>query len=171
MKNHGGTIRIYSEPGHGSTFSIYLPVYEPVHEAEDVLSRGVAGLPMGHGRILIVDDEEVILHLVSAMLRQQGYEVVTCRSSVEAIALYRAEWGRIDLVILDMVMPVLGGREVFLAMREINPKIKAVLSSGFSVDGEAHGILELGVRAFVQKPFRMADLTRTVAEVLRNDEG
>jgi CheY-like chemotaxis protein len=172
VRNHGGIIRVVSEPGQGSTFAIYLPLHG-AQSAEHAKPTTPAAAPAtgGGGRILLVDDEALILDLGCTMLRKGGYEVVPCREATEALEQYRRDWRQIDLVILDMIMPRMGGRELFLAMRAMNPAVRVILSSGYSMNGEAHDILAMGVLAFVQKPFRMADLLRQVAEVLPKGAG
>jgi signal transduction histidine kinase/ActR/RegA family two-component response regulator len=169
IKNHGGTIRVYSELGRGSTFRVYLPVLE-ASGAALVVPEVAEPAPTGHGRILIVDDEPVILEIATAMLRKLGYEVTACGDSREALELYRKDWRTFDLVISDMVMPKMGGRDLFLAMRQINPGIKALLSSGFSMNGEADGILDQGVMAFLHKPYLWAELAQSVASVLNGSK-
>ncbi len=172
VRNHGGIIRVVSEPGQGSTFAIYLPLHG-AQSTEHAKPTTPAAAPAtgGGGRILLVDDEALILDLGCTMLRKGGYEVVPCREATEALEQYRRDWRQIDLVILDMIMPRMGGRELFLAMRAMNPAVRVILSSGYSMNGEAHDILAMGVLAFVQKPFRMADLLRQVAEVLPKGTG
>jgi PAS domain S-box-containing protein len=165
VKNHHGAIRVYSELGKGSTFNIYLPLLAEVAGNENSSSEPGAALK-GHGRILIVDDESVILAVGCEMLREFGYEPIPCADPVEALEIYRQEWQNIDLVILDMVMPKLGGRDLFLAMKGVHPDIRAILASGYSLNGEAQGILDSGMLAFVQKPFNVDDLVRKVANAL-----
>jgi len=116
--------------------------------------------------VLLVDDEETVRTAALEMLRDLGYQVATCSDGREAVEYYRARWAQTDLVILDMVMPVMGGREAFIAMRRINPRIRAVLSSGYSLDGEAQRILDEGVLVFLGKPYRYAELSAAVAEAL-----
>jgi CheY-like chemotaxis protein len=113
-----------------------------------------------------VDDEETIREVAAKMLRSLGYSVATCADGREAVEYYRANWQQVDLVILDMVMPQMGGRDAFIAMRQINPQIRALLSSGYSLNGEAQAILEEGVLGFIGKPYRLAELARSVAEAL-----
>jgi CheY-like chemotaxis protein len=166
VKTHGGAIRVVSELTQGSTFTVYLPVHEAEIAKAPASAAVPAPVPNGHGRILIVDDEPVILEMGAAMLRRQGYEVTACGNPCEALEVYRKEWKSIQLVILDMVMPKMGGRELFMAMQEINPAIRAILASGYSLDGEAQAIVDLGVMTFLQKPFRMGTLAQKVAETL-----
>lgn len=113
-----------------------------------------------------MDDEKAVRQLAADMLLSLGYVVATCADGREAVEYYRANWQQVDLVILDMVMPVMNGREAFLAMRTINPQIRALLSSGFSLNGEAQGILNEGVLAFLGKPYRLGELSRSVSETL-----
>ncbi len=167
VKNHGGMIRVTSQVGHGSTFCIYLPLAPEVTVVAPEPAHAPPPLPAGQGRILLVDDEPIILELAATMLRKDGYKVIACGNPQEALELYRKEWRNLDLVLLDMVMPKLGGRELFLAMRKINPAIKAILASGYSLNGDAQQILNLGVLAFMQKPFRRTTLTQKVAEALK----
>jgi signal transduction histidine kinase/ActR/RegA family two-component response regulator len=165
VKNHGGAIRVESEVGRGTTFHIYLPLYEG---GVAVAPPGAAALPTGHGKkIMLVDDEPVILAPGEAMLRTLGYEVAAYRDPSAALAAYQQAWCRIDLVILDMMMPKMSGRELYLALRAVNPNVKVLLASGYSEDGEAHALMELGVRAFVQKPYRRAELAQMIAVALR----
>jgi CheY-like chemotaxis protein len=168
VRNHKGAIDVYSEPGHGTTVKVYLPLLESAEQAE---TPAEVGEPVrGTARILVVDDEEVVLKLAAEALRDLGYQVTTCKDGAEAVAYYREAWRSIDLVILDMVMPAFGGRETFLAMRETNPAVRAILSSGYSLNGQAQAILDEGVLDFVQKPFQLRELSSKVAAALRRGD-
>jgi CheY-like chemotaxis protein len=164
VKGHQGIINVYSEKGQGSTFNIYLPA------AEDnaLQAAAPADQPAAErGAILVVDDEKAVRDVTGAMIRRLGFEVMLADSGQEAIDLYRANRGRIDLVIMDMVMPEMGGGEAIDRLRAINPDIKVILSSGYSLNGEAKHILERGAaRIFIQKPFQIKELSEKIGELL-----
>jgi len=166
VQNHHGTVSIESEVGKGTTLKIYLPLLEEAKSSRKRNNKITEPAPEVTGRILVVDDEEMVLKMCAQVLRRIGHKVTTVSNGKEAVEYYRKSWKHIDLVILDMVMPELGGRDTFIAMREINPEIKAILSSGYSIDGPAQEILDEGVQAFIQKPFDTKKLSDKVAEVL-----
>ncbi len=156
VRNHGGFIDIQSEPGKGTKVTIYLPASEKkVFKEKDVDKE----MLNGNGTILLVDDEEMILRVGKRMLEKLGYSVITAKGGKEAIELFSSNGKDIDMVILDMIMPEMNGEEVFRSIREVNPKIKVLLSSGYSVDGEARKILEQGCNGFIQKPFDLKELS------------
>ena len=163
VKNHGGLIRVESEEGHGSTFTIDIPAsrHAPaeVEETEQRLNRGT-------GKILIVDDEEMVLEVGAEMLSRLGYETLTARSGTEAVTLFEQEKERIDMVILDLVMPGLGGGEAFDRLKRIDPEVKVLISSGYSVDGQAQALLDRGGSGFIQKPFDLQELSNKVRDIL-----
>ncbi|MFH1079976.1 MAG: PAS domain S-box protein [Pseudomonadota bacterium] len=164
VKGHAGLINVYSERGHGTTFNIYLPASnttEAICEAEPFRK-----IIRGHETILLVDDEPLIAAVAGEMLEGLGHQVLAAVSGREAIVIYKANFNKIDLVILDMIMPDMGGGETYLALKSINPGIKAILSSGYSINGEAKTIMDQGVDAFLQKPFNMKDLSRKIRDVL-----
>jgi len=163
IKNHAGLIHVYSEKGEGSTFSIYLPASSRPVEAQAASVRTIA---KGQGRLLLVDDEEMILDVGAAMLKKLGYSVQTAGSGEEALQFYQAHGDTIDLVILDMVMPGMGGGEVFDRLKAVDPAIKVLLSSGYSINGKASEIMDRGCAGFIQKPFNLAQLSEKVAAVL-----
>jgi len=168
VKNHGGSIGVYSEPDKGTTFNVYLPV-----DAEAMVATPVAPeatqVIRGTGRVLVVDDEEVVRGAAAAMLRHLGYEVVALADGEEAVLYYRHFGERIDLVLLDMVMPGMGGRETLKALREVDDGVKVVLSTGFGLNEAAQTILDEGAIGFAQKPYRAADLSQVVAAALRGE--
>jgi PAS domain S-box-containing protein len=163
IKNHGGGVSIYSEPGQGTTFRLYLPV------AESELAKEPLSAPKtekGSGRILVVDDEEIMQYLAAALLHSLGYESDACTNGQEAVEYYRKHWQQIDLVILDMVMPGLDGRQTFAALQKINPHIRAILSSGYSMNENVQEILDDGVAAYIGKPFGRQELSEKITQVL-----
>jgi CheY-like chemotaxis protein len=121
-------------------------------------------------KVLLVDDDELVRNLVSNMLRSLGHKAVICKDGLEALELYRQSWREFDLVILDMMMPRMNGRDAFVNMRSINKDIKALLISGFSIEGEAQSLLDAGMKGFIQKPFNFSDFSKVVGKIL-NDEG
>ena len=163
IKGHGGYVDVDSKEGHGATFSIFLPASEkrvrkPVKSADRVIRGG--------GTVLLVDDEEVILEVSQDLLKAMGYRVLLAKDGKEALEIFKKNQDVIDIVVLDMVMPNMGGGEAYDSMREIKPDIKVLLSSGFSVDGEATEILERGCDGFIQKPFTMKELSAKIREIL-----
>ena len=163
IKNHGGIINVYSEEGEGTTFNIYLPTSEKevIKEKElpEVLLKGT-------GTILLVDDEDMIIDVGQGMLKALGYTVLVARGGKEAIELYRANKDKIDMVILDMIMPGVGGGETYDRIKEIKPDIKVLLSSGYSINGQAEEILDRGCDGFIQKPFNMRQFSQKIREIL-----
>ena len=164
IKNHGGIINVYSEKDRGTTFNIYLPASKKEVIVEDKkLSDKVL---RGNETVLLVDDEDSILDIGAEVLRALGYEVLTARSGDEAIELFLSQDGRIDLVILDMVMPGKSGGEAYDEMKTANPGGKVLLSSGYSLEGQAEEIMGRGCNGFIQKPFNMKELSKKVREIL-----
>jgi CheY-like chemotaxis protein len=156
-------INVYSETGHGTTFTIYLPA----SEKEVVMEKAVDETVLrGTETILLVDDEKMILDVSKDMLEFLEYRIYIAGSGQEAIAVYREKRNDIDLVILDMIMPGISGGETFDRLREINPEIRVLLSSGYSINGHAQQILNRGCNGFLQKPFHLEKLSRKVREML-----
>jgi len=167
IRGHGGAIDVASEPGLGTTFRIYLPVAEKtVIEEKGARTEAVKGKET----ILIVDDEAIILEVTQGMLRSMGYQVFCAGSGREALDIYREKGGRIDLIVLDMIMPGMSGTETFERLRELDPNGKILLCSGYSIEGKAAKLIEKGCGGFIQKPFRMEDLSREVRTILDRKE-
>ncbi|GAH39233.1 unnamed protein product, partial [marine sediment metagenome] len=164
IKNHGGVMNVYSKKGEGTTFNVYLPASEKeVTIREKKLADEIL---RGTETVLIVDDEDMILDVGEEMLKEMGYKVLLARSGKEAVELYRKYKHEIDLVILDMIMPDMGGGEAYDKMKENNPKIKVLLSTGYSIRGQATEILERGCDGFIQKPFKIKELSGKIREIL-----
>ena len=165
IKAHGGYIDVESKKDHGTTFSIYLP--ESGKEVQElVVKTPVEKTIKGTETVLLVDDEEAILEVGKDLLEAVGYRVLLARDGKEAIEVYRKNQDEIDIVVLDMVMPTMGGGKAYDKMKEINPKVKVLLSSGYSIDGEAAEILKRGCKSFIQKPFMINVLAKEIRDIL-----
>ena len=165
IQQHGGCIECLSEPGKGTTFAIYLPV-----AAEDSESEEAAGKPImppgGDETILLVEDEHHIRDLGKRYLNRAGYTVLEAGNGKEALALYKSENGRISLIILDLIMPEMGGKQCMEQLVTIDPGVKVLIASGYSSGGAENEILRLGAKGYVSKPFDMRQLLRAVRDVL-----
>jgi len=163
IRNHNGVIEVRSEKGVGTTFTIFLPasdrpVEKAVSESGEVL--------MGPETILLVDDEEMIINVGTEILKALGYHVLSARSGKEAVELFGNKKDEIDLVLLDMIMPGMGGGETYDALKGIKPSVKILLSSGYSIDGEASEILKRGCDGFIQKPFNIKALSQKLRKII-----
>ncbi len=163
VKAHGGYIDVSSEVGRGTTFEIYLPATSVSAETPPEQERSI---DPGSGTVLLVDDEETVLAVGAEMLSRMNYTVRTAGGGEEAVRLFQADHEEIDLVILDLIMPDMGGGEVFDRLRGIDPGVKVLLASGYSMDGKAAEILERGCDDFIQKPFDMSLLSERVNALL-----
>ena len=163
IKNHAGFIGVESEPGKGTTFTLLLPGTERP-AAEDKTPAVI--LQHGTGTILVVDDEEQIVKVCSRLLQKFGYEVLTAAGGKQALELVRQHAAKISLVVLDLTMPEMSGRQTYEAMQKIRPGIKVLLSSGSSIEGHAQELLDSGFNGFIQKPFDAAVLATKVRELI-----
>jgi len=163
VKSHGGYINVYSELDQGTTFTIYLPASgkEAVEDAELT-----ADIQKGTGTILLIDDEKMILDVGRELLEELGYTVLPAISGPDSIDIFQKDQDKIDMVIMDMIMPGMSGSETFDRLKAINPDVKILLSSGYSVDGQATNILQRGCDGFIQKPFNMNQLAERIQKIM-----
>jgi len=162
-KGHAGVITVYSEKGQGTTFNIYLRASsKTIPREESVETEPAPGLET----ILLIDDERVITEVTGRLLKELGYTVMTANNGEEAIRIYTEKHADIDLVIIDMIMPGMSGSDTFDRLKAINPSIRTILSSGYSLNGQASRILRKGCKSFLQKPFGIGELSKKIREAL-----
>jgi len=163
IQNHDGMIIVESEKGRGATFHIYLPATEKFVIDDQKDDQKIL---VGTETILLVDDEEMIIDVGAQVLKKLGYEVLTARDGKEAIEVYQQNRQKVAMIILDLIMPEMGGGETYDRLKEIDPNVKVLLSSGYSLDGQATEILNRGCNGFLQKPFSMRDLSQKLREII-----
>jgi PAS domain S-box-containing protein len=167
IKNHNGIIRVYSEKYHGTTFNLYLPASDlEMEDLKDFEARNE--MVKGNEAILLVDDEEGTIQVEELMLKELGYQVFPALSGRQAIELYREKMVDLDLVALDMIMPEMNGKETYNALKRINPDVKVLLVSGYSLNKQIEELMAQGCNGFIQKPFDIVQLSHKLREVLEN---
>jgi CheY-like chemotaxis protein len=165
VKQHGGYVTCESQPGHGTVFKVYLPAIEEQEIVSGELAEELR-LPGGTETILLVEDEEVVRDLGELILCESGYRVLTAKNGKEALTIYQRNRESISLVILDLVMPEMGGKQCFEELLKIDPRVKVLIASGLSVDGSTKEALEGVARGFASKPYNMKEMLRSVRKVL-----
>ncbi len=164
IKNHGGYINVYSELGQGTSFTIYLPA--SVKKVQPEVETVAPTVVTGNGTILLIDDEKMIIDVGQELLQELGFDVLTAASGPDAIDIYHRKSADIDLVIMDLIMPGMSGGETFDRLKEIDPHVKVLLSSGYSINGQAAKILERGCDGFIQKPFNINQLSEKIQGII-----
>ncbi|MFH2058113.1 MAG: response regulator [Pseudomonadota bacterium] len=164
IQNHDGVIDVWSSPKVGSSFSIILPLKDMTNNLDIPCEH--EKLVLGNESILLVDDEERILTVGREICKALGYSVITADSGMEAVKIYKKRKDKINLVILDMIMPNMNGLETFLELKKINPDVKVLLSTGYSIDAKAQEMLKQGCRGYILKPYSVIDFSHKLREII-----
>ena len=164
IKGHGGYIDVCSSPGAGCTFSVYLPASEKRNRREVVNPE--SEMVRGCETVLLVDDEGTVRQVSEDLLKAMGYQMLSASDGNEALEIYTRHGQDIAVVLLDMVMPMMGGGEVYDRLKGIDPNVKVLLLSGYSLDGEASEILRRGCNGFIQKPFDVKELSKKLRSII-----
>jgi len=164
IKNMNGAINVYSEPGKGTEFHVYLPLAEAVKEQQ--VTKFEAPVQGGTEQILLVDDEEAIIKMEKQALERLGYQVTSRISGIEALEAFRASPDKYDMVITDMAMPNMPGDKLSVELSKICPDIPVLLCTGFSETMSEEKAASLGIKGFLLKPIIIKDLAHKIREVL-----
>jgi len=163
IKNHQGHITVESEPGKGTTFTMYLPV----SEKRVLKENAAAAVIKGDETILIVDDEEDVRGMLSKQLMPLGYRILFASDGFEAVRIFKQQKHKIDLILLDMIMPKMAGKETYQKLSEISPEVKVLIMSGFSLNSSGKEMLSDGAIGFIQKPFELHELSKIISKILK----
>ncbi len=167
VANHGGWVDVDSQPGRGAVFSVYLPLDTTDEKQDNEEFLPIEKVSKGRGNtILIVDDEYMVAATLTDLLTEIGYRAVSVPSGKKAVEVFSADPDGFDAVVLDLSMPEMDGKECFTRLYEIDPGVKAILATGFSKDGRVQELLDLGVKGFLQKPFRLKELAAALADLI-----
>lgn len=166
INRHKGLMKVYSEKGKGTMFLIYIPEDASADKTE---AEDMGAVVKWHGRILIIDDEDFVRQIAKDILTDSGYDIITAENGTEGIDIYQKNASDINLVLLDMSMPGISGLDTYRELKKINPHIKVIMSSGFSMDERVRKAFENGVDSFIQKPYTNIQLSKAVYDVLVSD--
>ena len=170
VKTHKGVIDVVSQPGHGTTFKLAFPLADqpapPPQAEEDILRATARQLRVKDLCVLLIEDEEILRSMFAEMLSSAGMFCFEAEHGRVGVEIYRKNWKRIDLVILDMIMPEMNGPDTFRVLKQINPKVRVLLSTGYSLNNEVQQILNEGVQGFIQKPFMKQDLIEMIIDTI-----
>lgn len=168
VQNHDGAIKVDSTVGEGTTFTLYLPTstyQEPAQKPPAPITQ----VRQGKGTILVIDDEEIVRNIAAKMLTRIGYEVITIADGHEAVDFYSKNQEKVDLVIVDMMMPRMDGRECFSALRQINPNVRAILSTGYSHNQAVQEVIDEGLLGYIGKPFDLQEIATAVENAIQKN--
>ncbi|MBD3320809.1 MAG: response regulator [Chitinivibrionales bacterium] len=166
VKSHNGYIEVDSSPSEGTTVRTYFPTVKGPAKVSE-LPKQADEIITGKGRILVVDDEQVVRDVSREILSDMGYSVTTCNDGAEAVAYYAMHYKNIDLVIIDMIMPGMAGFDCFRELKKINSSIKVIIATGYSVAEDTQKIVTRGISGFIQKPFDATELSQMISETLK----
>jgi two-component system cell cycle sensor histidine kinase/response regulator CckA len=166
VRRHGGWIQCYSEAGRGTRFSVYLPRLVAAEAAADADARRDGQPEQGRETILLVEDDDTFRQIGTECLRELGYSVVSARDGIEAVELFSVMKDEVDLVILDLTMPRMNGRDALARMRELVPEVKVLVTSGHHGDQEVREVMALGACGFIGKPYRLDGMGRAIRAAL-----